>query len=154
MRGIEALAQQTRVLLVLGRISNFPTVWSNCLAAWLLGGGGPWGRFGLLGLGATLLYVGGMFLNDAFDVAFDRQYRAERPIVAGQVSRRFVWIAGALLLCLGWLATFPLGTKAAAFGALLLLCIVLYNWVHKRTSFAPILMACCRFLLYFLLTIK
>ena len=29
-----------RTLLVLGRASNLPTVWSNCFAGWLLGGGG------------------------------------------------------------------------------------------------------------------
>src|SRR5437899_1088645 len=64
-----------RTLLVLGRISNLPTVWSNCLAAWLLAGGGPWSRFAILGTGASFLYTGGMFLNDAFDVEFDRKYR-------------------------------------------------------------------------------
>jgi 4-hydroxybenzoate polyprenyltransferase len=133
---------------VLGRVSNLPTVWSNCLAAWLLGGGGRWQSFALLCLGAILLYTGGMFLNDAFDVEFDRQYRSERPIIAGHVSAQFVWIASAALLSLGWLALLRLGFKTAAFGGLLLLCIVAYNAVHKRTQFAPLLMASCRFLLY------
>ena len=50
--------RRLRVLLVVGRVSNLPTVWSNSLAAWLLGGGGAWGRFGLLCAGATLLYTG------------------------------------------------------------------------------------------------
>ena len=148
MSRTRTLAQQTRVLLVLGRVSNLPTVWSNCLAAWLLGGEGPWDRFGLLCLGATLLYSGGMFLNDAFDVGFDRRYRSERPIVSGQVSLRFVWIAGTTLLGIGWLVIVPLGSNAAFFGILLVLGIVFYNWIHKRTSLAPLLMACCRFLLY------
>jgi 4-hydroxybenzoate polyprenyltransferase len=142
------LAQRTHALLVLGRVSNLPTVWSNCLAAWLLGGGGRWQNFALLCLGATLLYTGGMFLNDAFDVEFDRQYRRERPIISGQVSVQFVWLASAAFLCLGWLAIFPLGTRAAVFAGLLLACIVAYNAVHKRTQLAPLLMASCRFLLY------
>ena len=64
-----------RTLLILGRVSNLPTVWSNCLAGWLLGGGGSGWKFFLLSLGGTCLYVGGLFLNDAFDVEFDRQYR-------------------------------------------------------------------------------
>ena len=64
-----------RALLVLGRVSNLPTVWSNCLAGWLLGGGGEWGGFCWLCLGATALYVGGMYLNDAFDAEFDRVFR-------------------------------------------------------------------------------
>ena len=29
-----------KTLLDLGRVSNIPTVWTNCLAGWLLGGGG------------------------------------------------------------------------------------------------------------------
>ena len=142
------LAQRIRVLFVLGRISNLPTVWSNCFAAWLLGGGGRWQELLQLCLGATLLYSGGMFLNDAFDVKFDRQYRSERPIVSGQISLRFVSIAGAALLGLGWLALASLGASVAVFAALLLICIVFYNAVHKRTRLAPLLMASCRFLLY------
>ena len=83
-----------RALLVLGRVSNLPTVWSNCLAGWLLGGGGEWNRFAELCGGATLLYVGGMYLNDAFDAEFDAEYRRERPIPSGVISRGSVWRLG------------------------------------------------------------
>src|SRR5689334_19876795 len=148
MSQIVAVAQRTRVLLVLGRVSNVPTVWSNCLAAWLLCGGGPWRNLALLSLGATLLYIGGMFLNDAFDVEFDRKYRSERPIVSGQVGLPFVWTAGLLLLAVGWGVFLLLGFSAAAFASSLVTCIVVYNAVHKRTRLAPLLMAGCRFLLY------
>ena len=72
-----------RTLLVLGRVSNLPTVWTNCLAGWLLGGGGDWTRFAWLCAGATLVYVGGMFLNDAFDAEFDAQGR----LVAGPAAK-------------------------------------------------------------------
>ena len=36
-----------RTLLVLGRASNLPTVWSNCLAGWLLGEGGHVVKLGM-----------------------------------------------------------------------------------------------------------
>lgn len=141
-------ARKFRTLLVLGRVSNLPTVWSNCLAAWLLNGGGKWPDFSLLCTSATLLYLGGMFLNDAFDAEFDRQFRKERPIPSGQISSRTVWLAGAGLLLFGWLCALVIG-KAAALGALLLVVvIVLYDAVHKRTAAAPLLMASCRFFLY------
>ena len=143
-----SLRRRLRALLVLGRVSNLPTVWSNCLAAWLLGGGGPWGRFASLCGGATLLYTGGMFLNDAFDASFDRQYRPERPIPAGQIGARTVWSLGLVFLIVGWLLLVPLGKSAAVFGALLLAAILIYDTVHKRTALAPLLMATCRFLLY------
>ncbi len=139
-----------RTLVVLGRVSNLPTVWSNCLAAWLLGGSGPWNRFGFLCAAATLLYTAGMFLNDAFDVEFDRRYRPERPIIAGNISRRLVWGLSALLLALGWIALSTLGKLPLLWGSALILAIVLYDAVHKRTALAPVLMATCRLLLYLL----
>ena len=39
----------------------------------------------VLGLAVSLFYVGGMYLNDAFDAGWERQHRPERPIPAGQV---------------------------------------------------------------------
>src|SRR5687768_18320093 len=80
-----------RTLLVLGRASNLPTVWSNCLAGWILGGEGQWSGLMLLMLGGTFLYLGGMYLNDAFDSEFDRQHRPERPIPSGAISLGEVW---------------------------------------------------------------
>jgi len=137
-----------RALLILGRVSNLPTVWSNCLAAWLLGGGGDWGIFAQLGLGATCLYTGGMFLNDAFDAEFDRQHRAERPIPTGVISAPAVWAWGIgwLVAGLGTLAL--LGRDTALLAVVLAAAILLYDAVHKKVAFAPVLMALCRFFLY------
>lgn len=134
--------------LVLGRVSNLPTVWSNCLAAWLLGGGGPLGRFLLLSVGASLLYLGGMLLNDACDVAFDREFRPERPIPAGRVALADVWVIGLGLLGLGELLLASMGSTTAWLGALLVLAIAVYDLTHKRVPFAPGVMALCRFLLF------
>ena len=141
-------APRLRTLLVLGRVSNVPTVWSNCLAAWMLNGGGEWITFLLLCAGATLLYVGGMFLNDAFDADFDRQFRQERPIPSGKVAARDVWWIGGLMIFFGWLLLFMLGDKVALFATLLVACIILYDAIHKHTAGAPFIMASCRFLLY------
>jgi hypothetical protein len=137
-----------RSLLILGRISNLPTVWSNCLAGWLLAGGKVHPRLGLLCAGASLLYTGGMFLNDACDVQFDRQYRTERPIPAGRISLRSVWLIAVALLSIGWLLLLPLTKMSALLATALVACIVIYDLIHKRTAFAPMLMAACRFLLY------
>src|ERR1041385_5815117 len=95
------MISKLRTLLVLGRVSNLPTVWANCLAGWLLGGGGEWPRFGLLCTGATLLYVGGMFLNDAFDAEFDAEHRRGRPIPSGQIAQARVWQLGWGMLIAG-----------------------------------------------------
>src|SRR6202012_4891476 len=95
-----------RTLLVLGRVSNLPTVWSNCLAGWWLAGGENFKKLPWLLLGTSFLYIGGMFLNDAFDVGFDRQRRAERPIPSGQISLATVWKFGFAWLLLGILFLF------------------------------------------------
>lgn len=135
-------------LLILGRISNLPTVWSNCLAAWLLNGGTDCLSFILLCSGATLLYVGGMFLNDAFDAGFDRRFRPERPIPSGKIAERDVWWIGGLFIFFGWLLLFLLGNTVALLALALVAAIILYDAIHKRTEAAPLLMALCRFLLY------
>lgn len=160
-----------RTLLVLGRVSNLPTIWSNCLAGWALAGGAPLTgevremideplRFATLCLGASLLYVGGMYLNDAFDVEFDRQHRRERPIPSGAIGVRAVWTLGLLWLiaglgCMLWLALSPaadsnreqVNQTTAILAVLLAGTILLYDAVHKAFTLSPVLMAGCRLLL-------
>jgi 4-hydroxybenzoate polyprenyltransferase len=89
-----------------------------------------------------------MFLNDAFDVDFDRNHRPERPIISGEVSQRFVWLAGESLLGLGWVCLLSCGLATAISGACLVATVWVYDAIHKKTSLAPLLMAGCRFLLY------
>src|SRR5688572_15610444 len=143
-----SLLDYLRTLLVLGRASNLPTVWSNCLAGWLLGDGGPLSGFFLLLLAATCLYTGGMFLNDAFDVEFDRQHRPERPIPSGAISRGEVWGFGAGWLMLGMVLLNFFGTGTAILAFLLVVAILVYDAVHKAIAFSPLLMALCRFFLF------
>jgi 4-hydroxybenzoate polyprenyltransferase len=139
-----------RTLLVLGRVSNLPTVWSNCLAGWLLGGAGTVWMLVVICLGATCLYIGGMFLNVAFDVEFDRQYRRERPIPSEQITLEEVWRWGFAWLGAGAVILVLLGKSTGVFAAVLLVCIVLYDAIHKVVGFSPILMSACRFFLYVL----
>jgi hypothetical protein len=136
-----------RTLLLLGRVSNLPTVWSNCLAGWLISAGGPLSRLLLLCFGTSCLYVGGMFLNDAFDAEFDRQHRPERPVPSGLITLQAVWTWGIGWLSAGVILTSFLGQATAVLALLLALCIVLYDAIHKLFILAPILMALCRFLL-------
>jgi len=72
-----------RALLELSRVlSNLPTVWTNVLAAWIIASGANWQwnpALGWLLLGASLIYSAGMILNDACDVAWDREHRRRTP---------------------------------------------------------------------------
>jgi UbiA prenyltransferase family len=140
--------QQLRTLLVLGRVSNLPTVWSNCLAGWWLSGGENYWKLPFLFLGISALYTGGMFLNDAFDADFDQQRRASRPIPSGQISVDTVWRFGWAWLALGILCLLFLGKIAGALAIVLAVCILIYNAVHKFITASPWLMGLCRFWVY------
>ena len=137
-----------RTLLVLARATNLPTVWSNCLAGWWLGGGGDLLPLLLLLTGASCLYTCGMFLNDAFDAEFDQEHRRERPIPAGDIGLDEVWAWGFGWLGLGAVILVLLGKVTATFALLLAAGIVIYNATHKALPLAPLLMAACRLLLY------
>jgi hypothetical protein len=141
-------ARQFRTLLILGRVSNLPTVWSNCLAGWWLSGGGNYWKLPPLLLGMSALYTGGMFLNDAFDADFDRQRRASRPIPSGQISVKTVWTFGWAWLVLGILLLIFCGKIAGAIGIILAICILIYDAAHKAITASSWLMGLCRFWVY------
>jgi hypothetical protein len=140
--------QKLRTLLILGRVSNLPTVWSNCLAGWWLSGGGNYWKLPLLLLGASALYTGGMFLNDAFDVDFDRQRRSTRPIPSGAITEEWVWIYGWSWLALGIFFLIFCGKLAGALAVVLTICIIIYDATHKVITASPWLMGLCRFWVY------
>jgi hypothetical protein len=142
------MSPRLRTLLVLGRVSNLPTIWSNCLTGWWLGGGGNYWKLPVLLLGASALYTGGMFLNDAFDADFDRQGRPTRPIPAGAITRESVWVWSFGLLVAGALALAVLGKTAAVLTLAWLVCILIYGPSHKVLVVSPWLMGLCRFWIY------
>jgi hypothetical protein len=139
--------------LRLGRISNLPTVWTNVLVGAVLAGARldeP--RLPLLMLALSLFYVGGMFLNDAFDRDFDAEHRPERPIPSGLVSAQQVFSFGFGLLVAGvaLVAVASPGTDgmpawpAMAASAALIAAIVFYNAHHKGNPLSPLVMGLCR----------
>jgi 4-hydroxybenzoate polyprenyltransferase len=133
----------------LGRISNLPTVWTNVLAGVVLAGAPvEASELSSLGLLASLLYVAGMFLNDAFDAEIDARERPERPIPAGEVSRAAVLGWGLLLLGAALLLASRHGTSALLAAVATAAAIVLYDLHHKGVRFAPLVMGLCRVGLY------
>src|SRR4051812_33867448 len=90
------------VALRLGRISNLPTVWSNVLTGTALAGAATADlRLFIVVMALSLFYVGGMYLNDAFDHVFDAKARPERPIPSGQVSAAQVHAFGFGMMAVG-----------------------------------------------------
>ncbi|HEX4141163.1 MAG TPA: UbiA family prenyltransferase [Candidatus Methylacidiphilales bacterium] len=140
-----------RTLLILGRASNLPTVWSNLLAGIVFAEAienVPVVAATLAG--GSFIYIGGMYLNDYCDAAFDAQYCRERPIPAGQISRRTVGGLAFLWFFLGFAFLTPLGWAVTGLSLALIAAVVAYDFRHKGVAWAPLLMGFCRFLLYFL----
>jgi 4-hydroxybenzoate polyprenyltransferase len=145
-----------RTFLDLGRVSNLPTVWTNVLAGAAVSGGRleplP---LGLMVLAGSLLYVGGMFLNDAFDREFDSRARSERPIPSGRATFPEVLAIGVFLLVAGVALAGLVGSAVAlAAGIALAGLIVFYDAFHKRNPLSAVVMGSCRAGLYLLAAVS
>jgi 4-hydroxybenzoate polyprenyltransferase len=146
-----------QVALRLGRVSNLPTVWTNTATGIVLAGGALGSPMTLpLLVAFSLFYIGGMYLNDAFDARLDAIERPERPIPSGAISARAVFAigfamlaAGVLLLAwIGYGLTGGTGPWPGFCGLALAGAIVLYDWYHKANPLSPALMGLCRVLVY------
>jgi 4-hydroxybenzoate polyprenyltransferase len=145
------------VALKLGRVSNLPTVWTNVFTGMALAAGvGAEPRLAILIVSLSLFYIGGMFLNDAFDSGFDARARPERPIPSGQVSVAQVYAMGfgmlgigiALLAWVGYAFEPRTQWRPVVAGLALAAAIVFYNWHHKENPLSPLVMGLCRMLVY------
>lgn len=144
------------VHLQLGRVSNLPTIWTNVLAGATLAGGASAAQVVLLAVACSLLYTGGMYLNDAFDREIDARERPERPIPSGRISAGRVRALGVTLLAAGVLGVaIPSFAWAdaggwAAFASAVILAgvITVYDAWHKTNPLSPIVMGLCRALVY------
>ena len=105
----------------------------------------------------SLFYVGGMYLNDAFDREIDARERPGAPDPVGAVQRRDgvrdrVRDADGGLRSSGGRArgagvpAAPGGRRLGGLG--LGAAIVLYDWRHKGDPLSPVLMGLCRVLVY------
>lgn len=141
--------ERIRAFAELARVSNVPTVWSNVLVGTALAHAGlPWGRVGATAVAMSAFYAAGMALNDLVDRRLDAVDRPHRPIPSGRVS-----VAGArafAIVCftLGLSILLALDVSAALAGLGLLVAIVAYDLLHKRSPAAAMLMGACRGLVY------
>jgi 4-hydroxybenzoate polyprenyltransferase len=140
-----------RAYLLLARVSNLPTVWTNVLAGSLLAGVAIHAR-SLLFLCASmsLIYCAGMWMNDACDAGADARARGDRPIPNGDVGVAEVWAGAVVLAAMGLMMLWLSGVRpgARAWTVVLLAAIAYYNIRHKGDPLGPLAMGVCRGLLY------
>lgn len=139
-----------RTILALIRPAHLPVVWSGALAGWWLGGNLDTPVLPLLLGGVTALFIGGALLNDAFDADHDQQQHPGRAIPSGVVERRTVWRWGLFWLVAGAVLLLWVRPLAGGLGLVLVVCVVLFNAVHRLSVLSPVLPGVCRFLLYLL----
>lgn len=147
--------RKVRAYVELGRASNLPTIAAQTASGIALASTTfPVADCALLGGGFASAYVGGMFLNDAFDWAHDVRERPDRPIPSGRVTPREAFRAGAGLLAGSVALIVADGARhghalAALLGAIALgAAVVLYDAWHKNNPMAPLVMGTCRALVY------
>jgi 4-hydroxybenzoate polyprenyltransferase len=100
---------------------------------------------------SSLLYMGGVALNDVCDLPRDTLERSWRPLPSGRVSlRAAVWLSGGLLLlgvAWGWAAALLEGAfRPGVIATALAACIFAYDALLKRTPWGPLAMGGCRLL--------
>jgi 4-hydroxybenzoate polyprenyltransferase len=124
-------------------------VWTNAIAATALAGGDPLSsRSALVLVAMTLFYVGGMYLNDAFDRGIDARERPGRPIPAGEIAAVSVFGIGFGLLGAGLVLMALFGLAALVAALALCAVIVFYDMYHKGNPLSPVVMSLCRLLVY------
>lgn len=160
-----------RDLLELCRVSNLPTVWSNSFIG-LIAGLYIFDDFQaedladhlpviaifgtLFALSMSLIYCGGMVMNDWVDREVDAKERPSRPLPSGRVSAKqakyltllmFFWGFVLVLFTTGLGALTPHGMDAGIVVLVLIATVVLYNYLHQKTPLAVIPMGLCRSLI-------
>ncbi|WP_276391104.1 UbiA-like protein EboC [Eudoraea chungangensis] len=144
-------------LLRLCRPANLPTAMADIFAGAAIAGLGisdilegpglsqQGFSFLVLLLSSTVLYAGGVVLNDVFDYKIDLVERPERPIPQGMVSVELATVTGVLLLVFGIVLAFFVATTAGIVAAGLASAILVYDGFTKKHDFlGPLTMGVCR----------
>lgn len=130
------------------RLPNLPTAIADIALAGLATNAlttHPLPLAGLL-LCSCCLYLSGMIWNDYFDYEQDYRERPERPLPAGQISRRSAALGATFLMLVGLGFAVLAGWRAATLAGLLIVAIFAYDSWLKHTLLGPVAMGSCRFL--------
>jgi len=135
--------------LSLARISNSPTVISNVLAGTALATALTLNdTVVVVAIAMVLFYTAGMYLNDLFDLEWDRTRNSARPLPSGAVSVREALTAIVGFAVVGLILLALTTWWAFASGIVLLGVIVAYDRWHKGNPLSPLFMAATRILVY------
>lgn len=93
---------------------------------------------------SVFLYIGGLVLNDLFDIKIDRLERPNRPLPSGRIKTGKAILVTVILFGSGLALASIINPTALGISLLLIAGIVAYNYKIKNGYFRPYLMAAIR----------
>ena len=93
-----------------------------------------------------LLYIGGIVLNDYFDVEIDKRERPFRPLPSGNISKRHALAIAMVAMLIANTIASVLGPISVAVSLVLTFAIIVYDYRLKHGFSGPFAMGSARFL--------
>ncbi len=143
------VGQRLKEYLLLIRLPNVFTTPSNILAGYFAAvtvAEADSVHLIALMVSSGLLYVGGIVLNDYFDVEIDKRERPSRPLPSGNISKRHALAIAMVALLIANTIALALGPLSLAVSLALTFAIIAYNYRLKHGLSGPFAMGGARFL--------
>ena len=143
------VSQRLREYLLLIRLPNIFTTPSNILAGYFAAvtvAEADIAQLIAVMVSSGLLYVGGIVLNDYFDVEIDKRERPSRPLPSGNISKRHALAVAIVALLIANTIAFVIGPISLAVSLALTFAIIAYDYRLKHGPLGPFAMAGARFL--------
>jgi 4-hydroxybenzoate polyprenyltransferase len=143
------VSQRLREYLLLIRLPNVFTTPSNILAGYFAAvtvAEADIAHLIALMVSSGLLYVGGIVLNDYFDVEIDKRERPSRPLPSGNISKRHALAIAMVALLIANTIALVVGPISLTVSVVLTFTIIAYDYRLKHGLLGPFAMAGARFL--------
>jgi 4-hydroxybenzoate polyprenyltransferase len=143
------VSQRLKEYLLLIRLPNIFTAPSNILTGYFAAvtvAEANSVHLTALMVSSGLLYIGGIVLNDYFDVEIDKRERPFRPLPSGNISKRHALAIAIVAMLIANTIALVLGPISFAVSLLLTFAIIVYDYRLKHGLSGPFAMGSARFL--------
>ena len=143
------VSQRLKEYLLLIRLPNIFTAPSNILTGYLaavtVAEANSVHLIALM-VSSGLLYIGGIVLNDYFDIEIDKRERPFRPLPSGNISKRHALAIAMVAMLIANTIALVLGPVSVAVSLVLTFAIIVYDYRLKHGLSGPFAMGSARFL--------
>ena len=148
-----ALKSRLRAHLVIARVADLPSVWSNCVAAWALAVGRFLPTLAVMIVALPLIHIGAMYLNNAWNALTRPGQEGETSAKRGPAGRYRSFIIALVFLGAGLFLVWGEGWPTFAMAVGLTGVIVAYDVLNARVGWSPFLMALYHAMIYFTIAV-